>query len=85
MRLHNVSTGIVASLLPLTTHKRHKVRIAAIQAITPIMHQVRCNRCSLHRRQGGVGWYIWWQYNLAWCMAPLMLPSNRAQRQTCGV
>lgn len=42
MRLHSVSKQFVAQLLPLTTHKRHTVRIAALQAIRVIMHQVCC-------------------------------------------
>jgi hypothetical protein len=41
MRLHQVSKLLVAALLPLTTHKRHRVRIAAMRALTPIMHQVK--------------------------------------------
>lgn len=40
MRLHGVSKEVVAALLPLTTHKRHRVRIAAIQALKVVMHQV---------------------------------------------
>ncbi|KAF5842633.1 armadillo-type protein [Dunaliella salina] len=39
MRLHSVSKQFVAQLLPLTTHKRHTVRIAALQAIKVVMHQ----------------------------------------------
>jgi hypothetical protein len=40
MRLMSLSKQLVAALLPLTTHKRHTVRIAALQAIRGIMHQV---------------------------------------------
>jgi len=50
MRLHSVSKQFVAQLLPLTTHKRHTVRIAALQAIRVIMHQVSWSRA----RWGGV-------------------------------
>ena len=46
MRLMSVSKQLVAALLPLTTHKRHTVRIAALQAIRGIMHQVGCARGS---------------------------------------
>lgn len=34
------SKDLVAALLPLTTHKRYRVRIAAIQAIRATVHQV---------------------------------------------
>lgn len=40
MRLHSVSKQLVALVLPLTTHKRHPVRIAALQAVRGVMHQV---------------------------------------------
>lgn len=39
-RLGATSKELVAALLPLTTHKRYRVRIAAIQAIRDVMHQV---------------------------------------------
>lgn len=39
-RLGATSKELVAALLPLTTHKRYRVRIAAIQAIMDVMHQV---------------------------------------------
>lgn len=34
------SKELVAALLPLTTHKRYRVRVAAIQAIRDTVHQV---------------------------------------------
>lgn len=40
LRLGATSKELVAALLPLTTHKRYRVRIAAIQAIRDVMHQV---------------------------------------------
>eukprot|EP00878_Enallax_costatus_P028908 GHUV01031271.1.p3 GENE.GHUV01031271.1~~GHUV01031271.1.p3 ORF type:complete len:128 (+),score=36.39 GHUV01031271.1:792-1175(+) len=40
LRLSPLAKDIVAALLPLTTHKRHRVRIAAIEAIRDVMHQV---------------------------------------------
>lgn len=43
MRLHSLSKQLVAALLPLSTHKRHRVRIAALHALGPLMHQV-CGR-----------------------------------------
>ncbi|GLC35967.1 hypothetical protein PLESTB_000524400 [Pleodorina starrii] len=39
LRLQPVSKQLVAALLPLTTAKRHRVRIAALQALRPTMHQ----------------------------------------------
>ena len=42
MRLQPVAKQLVAAVLPLTTHKRHRVRIAALQALGPLVHQVRC-------------------------------------------
>jgi hypothetical protein len=41
MRLSTISKDIVAALLPLTTHKRHRTRIAAIEAVRDVMHLVR--------------------------------------------
>ncbi len=41
LRLQPVSKQLVAALLPLTTAKRHRVRIAALQALRPTLHQVR--------------------------------------------
>ncbi|PNH12703.1 HEAT repeat-containing protein 2, partial [Tetrabaena socialis] len=38
-RLHPIAKQLVASLLPLTTAKRHRVRVAALQALRPTMHQ----------------------------------------------
>ncbi|WIA41829.1 hypothetical protein OEZ86_009159 [Tetradesmus obliquus] len=38
MRLSTISKDIVAALLPLTTHKRHRTRIAAIEALRDVMH-----------------------------------------------
>lgn len=49
MRLHSVSKQLVAQLLPLTTHKRHTVRIAALQAVKVTMHQVRALRLHAPR------------------------------------
>jgi hypothetical protein len=43
LRLQPVSKQLVAATLPLTTAKRHKLRIAAVQAVRAIMHQVRLN------------------------------------------
>jgi hypothetical protein len=40
MRLSTISKDIVAALLPLTTHKRHKTRIAAVEAVRDVMHLV---------------------------------------------
>lgn len=40
MRLMGASKQLIAALLPLTTHKRHRVRVAAIQAINRVTHQV---------------------------------------------
>jgi hypothetical protein len=40
MRLQPAAKQLAAALLPLTTHKRHRVRIAALQALGPLMHQV---------------------------------------------
>lgn len=39
-RLGPTSKELVAALLPLTTHKRHRVRIAAIEAIRDVVQQV---------------------------------------------
>ncbi|GFR41385.1 hypothetical protein Agub_g2068, partial [Astrephomene gubernaculifera] len=39
MRLQPVAKQLVAALLPLTTAKRHRVRVAALQALRPTMHQ----------------------------------------------
>jgi hypothetical protein len=44
MRLSTISKDIVAALLPLTTHKRHKTRIAAVEAVRDVMHLVRSSR-----------------------------------------
>jgi hypothetical protein len=41
LRLQPVAKQLVAALLPLTTAKRHRVRVAALQALRPSMHQVR--------------------------------------------
>jgi hypothetical protein len=52
LRLGATSKELVAALLPLTTHKRYRVRIAAIEAIRDVMHQVRllatagCHPCQ---------------------------------------
>ena len=35
MRLQPAAKQLVAVVLPLTTHKRHRVRIAALQALGP--------------------------------------------------
>jgi len=40
MRLQPIAKQLAAALLPLTTHKRHGVRIAALRALRPLMHQV---------------------------------------------
>lgn len=40
LRLQSVAKNLVAEALPLTTHKRHRVRIAALQAVRATMHQV---------------------------------------------
>jgi hypothetical protein len=40
-RLQPVAKQLVAALLPLTTHKRHRVRVATVRALGPLMHQVR--------------------------------------------
>lgn len=40
LRLGATSKELVAALLPLTTHKRYRVRIAAVEAIRDVMHQV---------------------------------------------
>lgn len=40
-RLGSTSKELVAALLPLTTHKRYRVRIAALGAIRDVVHQVR--------------------------------------------
>ncbi|GLI68794.1 hypothetical protein VaNZ11_013291 [Volvox africanus] len=39
LRLQPVAKQLVAVVLPLTTAKRHRVRIAALQALRPTMHQ----------------------------------------------
>ncbi|KAG2499196.1 hypothetical protein HYH03_002777 [Edaphochlamys debaryana] len=39
LRLQPVAKQLVAALLPLTTAKRHRVRVAALQALRPTMHQ----------------------------------------------
>ncbi|GAX77040.1 hypothetical protein CEUSTIGMA_g4487.t1 [Chlamydomonas eustigma] len=39
MRLQPAAKDLVASILPLTTHKRHRVRVAAIRAVGAIMHR----------------------------------------------
>lgn len=44
MRLSTISKDIVAALLPLTTHKRHRTRITAIEALTVVMHLVRSSK-----------------------------------------
>lgn len=36
-RLQPVSKGLVATLLPLTTHRRHRVRIAAVEAVRDVV------------------------------------------------
>jgi hypothetical protein len=39
-RLHSVSKQLVADVLPLTTHTRFRVRVVALQTLTPLMHLV---------------------------------------------
>ncbi|GIL43408.1 hypothetical protein Vafri_1181 [Volvox africanus] len=39
LRLQPVAKQLIASVLPLTTAKRHRVRIAALRALRPTMHQ----------------------------------------------
>jgi hypothetical protein len=39
LRLQPVAKELIAALLPLTTHKRHRVRAAALQAVGRTMHQ----------------------------------------------
>ncbi|KXZ56414.1 hypothetical protein GPECTOR_1g369 [Gonium pectorale] len=39
IRLQPIAKQLVAAVLPLTTAKRHRVRIAALQALRPTMHQ----------------------------------------------
>ncbi|EFJ44828.1 hypothetical protein VOLCADRAFT_106220 [Volvox carteri f. nagariensis] len=39
LRLQPVARQLVAAVLPLTTAKRHRVRVAALQALRPTMHQ----------------------------------------------
>ncbi|GBF95342.1 hypothetical protein Rsub_07770 [Raphidocelis subcapitata] len=39
VRLHPVSKQLAAALLPLTTHKRHRVRIAVLRALGPLLFQ----------------------------------------------
>jgi hypothetical protein len=46
MRLSTISKDIVAALLPLTTHKRYRTRIAAIEAVKDVMHLVRGGRVT---------------------------------------
>jgi hypothetical protein len=41
-RLGSTSKELVAVLLPLTTHKSHRVRVAAIGAVRDVVHQVWC-------------------------------------------
>lgn len=49
MRLGATSKELVAALLPLTTHKRYRVRVAAVEAIRDVMHQVCvCPSTSWH-------------------------------------
>lgn len=45
LRLQPVAKQMVATLLPLATAKRHRVRVAAVQAVRAAMHQVR--RCAM--------------------------------------
>jgi hypothetical protein len=40
MRLQGASKQLVACLLPLATHRRQRVRVAALRAIKPTMHLV---------------------------------------------
>lgn len=40
LRLGATSKELVAALLPLTTHQRYRVRVAAIEAIRDVVHQV---------------------------------------------
>lgn len=40
MRLQPVSKRLVACVLPLATHRRQRVRLAALRAIKPTMHLV---------------------------------------------
>lgn len=47
MRLGATSKELVAALLPLTTHKQYRVRVAAVEAIQDVMHQV-CPSTSYH-------------------------------------
>lgn len=41
MRLQPMAKRLAAALLPLTTHKRHRVRVAALRALGPLVHQAR--------------------------------------------
>lgn len=53
MRLQPVAKQLAAALLPLTTHTRHRVRVAALRALGPLMHQVRAQQqqaCPLRMR-----------------------------------
>lgn len=53
LRLQPVAKQLVACLLPLTTAKRHRVRVAALQALRVTMHQVRgCLRAGLQGSGG---------------------------------
>ncbi|MEW5306836.1 MAG: hypothetical protein WDW36_009274 [Sanguina aurantia] len=38
LRLQPVAKELVAAVLPLTTHKRHRLRVAALRCLRPIMH-----------------------------------------------
>lgn len=43
MRLAPHVKPLIAALLPLTTHKRHRVRVAAVKAVSRVTHQVGCS------------------------------------------
>lgn len=57
MRLQPMAKQLVAALLPLTTHKRHRVRVAALQALGPLMHQVRSGWRVLRRAPPEAAWH----------------------------
>ena len=39
LRLQPAAKDLVATVLPLATHKRHRVRVAAVRAVGAVMHQ----------------------------------------------
>jgi hypothetical protein len=53
-RLQPVSKQLVADVLPLTTHTRFRVRVVALQTLTPLMHLVSLQE-GRHRDKGGGG------------------------------